>query len=103
LYIPASATCAAGNVLAAYSICRTCHFDGGSGPFQLITYADVKAQASSEADAISGTPPDMPLSGTFAPAANCSPTGTTTSCKNVMLNWLNAGAVGVTDLNGVCP
>jgi hypothetical protein len=103
-YIPASKNCAAGNVLAAYSVCRNCH---GSTPdpdfnvpFTLVTLADLQAQAGNEYDAVSTGA--MPKAGAFAADSNCSPTGTSTSCKNVLLNWLAAGANGVAAVNGLC-
>ena len=103
LYIPASLTCASGNVLAAYSVCRNCHVSPPNAaytvPFQLLTYADVKAQAADEYAYVSAG--IMPLAGNFGAANTCSTNGALT-CKQVLLNWLTGGAVGVTALNGIC-
>jgi hypothetical protein len=107
LYIPASTTCAAGNVLAAYAVCRNCHGNPLSTtttpPFMLVTYADVKAHAGDEFVQVNAGVMPLPVTGiAFGAAATCS-TGGTKTCKNVLLDWLSAGAVGVTALNGVCP
>ena len=103
-YIPASKNCAAGNVLAAYSVCRNCHGTTPDPdfnvPFTLVTLADLQEHAPSEYDEVSTG--GMPKAGAFASAANCSPAGATTSCKDVLLNWLAAGANGVPALNGLC-
>jgi hypothetical protein len=103
LYIPASLSCPSGNVLAAYSVCRNCHGTTPNSaytvPFQLVTYADVKAQATDEYNYVNAG--IMPLAGNFGAASTCSTNGALT-CKQVLLNWLGGGAVGVTALNGVC-
>jgi Flp pilus assembly protein TadD len=48
-----------------YARCTTCHHAGGSGPFSLITYADVKRYASVIAPAVESRymPPWLPSSG----------------------------------------
>ena len=107
LYIPASTTCAAGNVLAAYAVCRNCHGNPLSTtttpPFMLVTYADVTAHAADEYVQVSAGVMPLPVAGiAFGASSTCS-AGGTKPCKNVLLDWLSAGAVGVPALNGVCP
>jgi len=94
-------------VLAAYAVCRNCHGNPLSTtttpPFMLVTYADVTAHAADEYVQVSAGVMPLPVSGiAFGAASTCS-TGGAKTCKNVLLDWLSAGAVGVTALNGVCP
>jgi hypothetical protein len=88
LFLPASATCTAGNVKDAFSVCRNCHVFGGAGPFSLVTLEDIKAHTADIVVQVNaGT---MPKLGTL-----------TAEKKTTMLNWIAAGAVGVP--NELCP
>lgn len=87
LYVPASSTCSAGNVLAAFTVCRNCHVAGGPGPFPLVTLADIKPHAAEIVDAVSSGV--MPKAGTL-----------TSTNKSLILAWL-PNAVGVPD--PACP
>ena len=88
LFLPASATCAAGNVQAAFSICRNCHVAGGAGPFLLVTLQDIVPHAADITTAVTNN--TMPKQGQL-----------TAPNKATMLSWLAAGAVGVP--NASCP
>ncbi len=92
LFLPASTTCSAGNVQAAFTVCRNCHVDGGEGPFPLVTLANIQALKGDIPDAIGpvGTVGVMPKVGTLSDTN-----------KAIILNWIAAGALGVT--NASCP
>jgi hypothetical protein len=88
---------------------------GGAGPFELQTFADIKAHVGDMIFDIGSN--KMPyLTARFASDASCggvvpatttaaclvkSPSGSQGVCCNILLNWLNAGAVGVP--NAACP
>ncbi|HEY3664520.1 MAG TPA: hypothetical protein VGL19_00925, partial [Polyangiaceae bacterium] len=90
LYVPASSSCAAGNVQAAMSVCRNCHTDPpiNSAPVPLLSYDEIHAEAGNILDKVSSG--EMPAAGTLS-----------TANKGLILDWVGAGAIGVP--NPACP
>jgi hypothetical protein len=86
LELPASSSCASGNVKGAFSVCRGCHIDGGAGPFPLVTLADIVPYEDEIVVAIGGRgqPATMPKSGSLS-----------NTNKALILAWIAAGAHGV--------
>ena len=101
LFIPASVTCASGNVQAATDICRSCHLTNGKlATWQ--TLAEFQTYKTNAYDAVSsglmpqgtGTASANWKAGTSPAASTCSSGGSKT-CKQVLLDWLAANAPGV--------
>jgi hypothetical protein len=84
LFVPASSTCAAGNVQAAMSVCRNCHQDPpiNGAPVPLLTYDQIHAEADNIFDKVSTG--EMPKEGTLSAAS-----------KSLILDWVGNGANGV--------
>jgi hypothetical protein len=93
LFVPASATCAAGNVNGAFAVCRNCHGSptNNGAPVSLVTLK----QIADEMGPISGK-----LTANLMPPPDSNFTITAIN-KNLILAWINAGAVGVP--NASCP
>jgi hypothetical protein len=92
LFTPASASCAAGNVNEAFTVCRTCHSSPPNGaPVGLVTFAQITFQKSNIIDKLNNNAMPPPSSGLMIMPAH----------KSLILNWLNAGGIGVP--NASCP